>query len=77
MEMKIMVFCFCVVLVGSVLIGEGNAGPTIGNPALGANRQRPCKGGNCLPPASNPPDRGCEKTLRCRHPPMHEEVAHP
>ena len=72
-----MVFFFCVMLMGSVLIGEANAGRTIGYPALGANRQ--CRGGlgKCLPPASNPPDRGCEKTFRCRHPPMHEEAAHP
>ena len=69
MDKKIMVFCFCVMLVGSVLIGEGNAEPTIGYPAMGANRQGPCKGGNCLPHESNPPNRGCEAIEKCRHGP--------
>ncbi|XVE90050.1 hypothetical protein DITRI_Ditri20bG0045500 [Diplodiscus trichospermus] len=74
---KIMVFCFYVILVGSVLIGEANAAPIIGNPAMAANGQLPCKGGKCRPPPSNPPNRGCEKILRCRNSPMHEEAARP
>ncbi|OMO96051.1 Rapid ALkalinization Factor [Corchorus olitorius] len=63
-----MVICFCaLVLVGSTLIGDANAG-RINYEAIQADGI-PCKNGlleNCEPPASNPLSRGCEKWERCR-----------
>ncbi|EOY21238.1 Uncharacterized protein TCM_012643 [Theobroma cacao] len=64
---KFIFFCFCAMLVGSVLIGDTNANKVIGKGAMAANRELPCKGGNCLPQPSNPENRGCETIERCRH----------
>ncbi|XVF65349.1 hypothetical protein PTKIN_Ptkin09bG0241000 [Pterospermum kingtungense] len=64
--------------MGCVFIGEANTTPIIGNPAIGRDLPGGCNGGNCLPPPSNPAQRGCEKTFRCREaPPTLEEVAPP
>ncbi|EOY21240.1 Uncharacterized protein TCM_012649 [Theobroma cacao] len=65
---KFMLFCFCAMLVGLVLIREVNANEPIGYGAMAGGRQPPCKGDKCLPPPSNPGSRGCESIEKCRHP---------
>ncbi|TYJ33228.1 hypothetical protein E1A91_A05G088600v1 [Gossypium mustelinum] len=65
MEKKIVVVCICAMVVW---IGKAKARstPTIGYLAIGrGDHPSECKGGNCLQP-SNPYDRGCEKSNRCR-----------
>ncbi|KAB2080756.1 hypothetical protein ERO13_A05G083150v2 [Gossypium hirsutum] len=65
MEKKIVVVCICAMVVW---IGNAKARstPTIGYLAIGrGDHPSECKGGNCLQP-SNPYDRGCEKSNRCR-----------
>ncbi|XWS42614.1 hypothetical protein CRYUN_Cryun16bG0028900 [Craigia yunnanensis] len=56
-------------LASSILIGDvnENAVPIIGYPTMSRNIRGPCKGGNCMPPASNLANRGCERFMRCRH----------
>ncbi|OMO54477.1 Rapid ALkalinization Factor [Corchorus capsularis] len=66
MGKKMMVLWMCAMLV----IGENGKADAvvIGTPAMRANSPG-CKGVHCLPPPSNPINRGCEKIMRCRRPP--------
>jgi hypothetical protein len=66
---KALVIICIAALLGCLLFFEAANGRVIGYEPLKKGKFYKCKGGQCLPPPSNPYGRGCENVEKCRVPP--------